>query len=1452
MKASALLTSMLVVLAIGTGVAEAGRDKAGGASGSRPTATVKDNPGARQRWREEWYNESYGLSGPQAKQKLYRDGLWTPEYLRFMAEAAKRERIVNRAKMPPSSMSSVVLDSRMPMLARAPGTSLNRDLRWENIGPTRADRQTNGGITLNVMDAGRVRNILTDPANPNTLYVAFSGGGLWRSLDGGAFWQAMTETLGSLSVGAVAMDPNNASTLYLGLGDPFDGTGLGVVKMTERGEKWAEPVLLGDSTNIRDILVPPSNSNIVLVATNRGLYRSTDAGRTFARVTIDAANATVPGIWSLAQGSPTVTVVNGANTNTHTIVLTLEAAPGATGTASRMGQVWRSTDSGATWTRANGITHANGINRISLASAPSNRNTMYAMAAETNGGTADLANIFRSTDGGANWAAIATDATGAYLQYTNPVAGQAAHSSIERLLGGQGFYNHMILIDPNDANTVYFGGQLQMVRARPVNNVFQFTRMTDWLAQFGLPYVHADFHAGHFARNPNQSPTNPNDDWFLYAGTDGGIFRSNDGGTTFTHALNEGLSTHKVYNVCSSPNNAARVLAGLQDNGTRLRVLDAAGNGTSVFNQVIGGDGFGCDVNRANANQMIGSVQYLSPRRSTDGGATFALSCTGITECGDDAAAPFRTIITPWRGDATGNTLYTYSHARVYRTTNYGTGWAALGSTGLPAATDASGNRTLFIRGVAAARTSGAAVNDDSVIGVITNGGGIFLTTSRGAQTVVGGATVNGWARAGALPSHDSSLSSITFDPTDRNIIYVTSVAPSTTAAHVWRSTDFGRNWAIIDGTGTVNGNGFPRGIPVNSITVDHTVRTTLYAATHLGVYRSTDSGNNWERFGAWMPLVNVMEVQVADNGNSARAATYGRGLWEMRDITNNAVPVANFTTQTSGLTATFNNTSTDSDGQIVRSIWNFGDGISSSMNSPNHTYAQPGTYTVTLTVTDNGGLSHTRTAQVTVSNPVNANPVANFTFTTTNLSATFTDSSSDSDGTIASRSWNFGDGTTSTQANPVKTYAAAGTYNVSLTVTDNAGATHSVTRAVTVTAPANVLPVANFTSTVNGLTASFTDTSTDSDGSIASRAWDFGDGGTSTLANPSRTYAAAGTYNVRLTVTDNQGGTHSVTRAVTVTATAPPAGNTLTNGVAVTGITLAKDASRTWTLTVPAGATNLRFVTSGGTGDADLFVRFGSAPTTSLNDCKSEGGTSAETCNIATAQAGTYHVMVLAYSAISNVSLTGSFTAGTQQNVAPVAGFNATPNGLTVNFTDTSTDSDGSIASRAWNFGDGTTSTQANPSKTYATAGTYTVTLTVTDNRGATHSTSRQVTVAAPAGTPQTYSNTTAVAIPDNNQTGISSTIAVANRPGNAPTNASVSVDITHTWRGDLQIDLVAPDGTVYTLKSTSSADSGQNVSATYTTNLSSEALNGTWTLRVSDRAARDTGTLNRWSITF
>lgn len=198
-----------------------------------------------------------------------------------------------------------------------------------------------------------------------------------------------------------------------------------------------------------------------------------------------------------------------------------------------------------------------------------------------------------------------------------------------------------------------------------------------------------------------------------------------------------------------------------------------------------------------------------------------------------------------------------------------------------------------------------------------------------------------------------------------------------------------------------------------------------------------------------------------------------------------------------------------------------------------------------------------------------------------------------------------------------------------------------------------------------------------------------------------------------------------------------------------------------------------------------------------------------------------------------------------------PAANFTDQVNGLAVNFTNSSTDSGGTITSYAWNFGDSGTSTATNPSHTYAAAGTYSVTLTVTDSNGKTNANTQSVTVAAGGGG-GVFSNDKSVHIGDDAT--INSSISVTGQSGSAPSNLKVHVSIAHNWSGDLAISLVGPNGKKIALQNPDYNDDG-NIDKTYTVNASSIPGNGTWKLRVLDDDpwyTGDDGTLNSWSITF
>jgi len=240
-------------------------------------------------------------------------------------------------------------------------------------------------------------------------------------------------------------------------------------------------------------------------------------------------------------------------------------------------------------------------------------------------------------------------------------------------------------------------------------------------------------------------------------------------------------------------------------------------------------------------------------------------------------------------------------------------------------------------------------------------------------------------------------------------------------------------------------------------------------------------------------------------------------------------LPVASFTVNNvcANFEAVFNNTSTPA----ANYAWDFGDGTTSTLQSPVHQYA-PGTYTVTLTISSGAGCSDVATGTVTI-HPM---PVADFSNVDVCLTnaMNFTDLSTVATGTITNWSWNFGDTQTSTLQNPSNTYAVDGTYNVSLTVTTNNGCTNSTTQSVIV----HPLPEVDFTATNVCLnaTTNFTNNTSINSGSIASYAWDFGDGvGTSTQVNPTYTYTSEGTFTVTVVAISNNGCTSTNTFDLTV-----------------------------------------------------------------------------------------------------------------------------------------------------------------------------------------------------------------------------------------------------------------------------------------------------------------------------
>ncbi len=400
--------------------------------------------------------------------------------------------------------------------------------------------------------------------------------------------------------------------------------------------------------------------------------------------------------------------------------------------------------------------------------------------------------------------------------------------------------------------------------------------------------------------------------------------------------------------------------------------------------------------------------------------------------------------------------------------------------------------------------------------------------------------------------------------------------------------------------------------------------------------------------------------------------------------ITVNPLPVPSFTTDINGLTVDFTNTSTEATGYF----WDFGDSNTSTDVNPSHTYADDGTYEVVLSaINDCDTVTSTQTV-VIVTVPVAAFS-ANVTSGCAPLTVEFINQSS---ANAVDYEWDFpgGDPASSTDENPTVVYNSAGTYTVTLTVTNAAGS-NSVTETNYIIV--DTTPTAGYTSTSNGLTVDFDNTSTNAN----SYSWDFGDGNTSTEENPTHTYDDDGTYEVELTATNDCG---SVTTTQTVVV-----------------------------VTVPTAG----FSSNSNTGCAPLTVQFTNQSSVNATDYDWDfpGGdptsSTDENPTVVYNDPGTYDVTLIVSNAAGSdtVTMTGFVVAGT----VPDPGFTVSTNVFVATFTNTTS----GATSYSWDFGDGNSSTDVNPVHEYGGDGTYTVVLTATNDCGTTTYTSEVVVTSLP-----------------------------------------------------------------------------------------------------------------------
>ncbi|QKX06752.1 glycosyl hydrolase [Aquimarina sp. TRL1] len=709
-------------------------------------------------------------------------------------------------------------------------------LKLRNVGPA--------------FTSGRIADIAIHPKNENVWYVAVGSGGVWKTTNSGTTWKPIFDSQPSFSIGAIAIDPSNPHTIWVGTGENVGGRhvaiGDGIYVSHDDGATWKNSGLK-KSEHLSKIIVHPTDSNIIWVVSQgplwnsggeRGVYKSTDGGGSWKRTLGDDEWI---GATDMVIDPRNPDVLYAATWQRHrTVAAYVGGGPGS--------GIHKSTDGGETWTKLTSGLPGSNMGKIGLAISPFNPDIIYAAIEldRRKGG------VFMSANRGASWKKQSDAISGG----TGPHYYQELYASPHHE-GKLFFMNNRVLISDDHGKTFYTMNERNK---------------------------HVDSHAMAFkASDPN----------YVLFGTDGGLYESFDLTKSWKFVRNLPITQYfKVAVDDSKP--FYKIYGGTQDNGSHggpSQTTAYSGISNSDWWKTLGADGHQSATEPGNPNITYGEFQQGALWRidQTTRETVFIQPQAREGEAYERFNWDAPILISPHNPKR----LY-FASQRVWRSENRGDDWQ-------PISNDLTLNQeriTLPVYGKQQSWDNAWDVFAMSNYNTITSlaespkqEGLLYAGTDDGLIQVTedGGKTWRKYTLSSIKGlDHVPFVNDVRADLFDANTVYaaVDNHKYGDYKPYILKSTDKGRNWSVINGD-------LPNRLLIWRLVQDHVNPNLLFAATEYGIYFTYNGGTNWVQLKGGVPTISFRDITIQRRENDLVGASFGRGFFILDDIT----PLRNFKT---------------------------------------------------------------------------------------------------------------------------------------------------------------------------------------------------------------------------------------------------------------------------------------------------------------------------------------------------------------------------------------------------------------------------------------------------------------------------------------------------------------------------------------------------------------------------